>query len=97
MNEALDKIDNTLEVEPIINYINNYKNFKDQSLKEREVQYFPEFENVEKALKKIAIHKINKDNEKNISDVTKEAEIEQNRLLKQITNSKSKLMNDIYK
>lgn len=97
MNEALDKIENTLEVDPIINYINNYKHLKGQSFKEREAQYFPEFENVEKALKKIAIHKINKDNEKSTSDVTKEAENEHNHLLKQITNSKSKLMNEIYK
>ena len=91
MNDALEKIDNTLELDSIVKYIDDYKKFGNETVKEREEKYFPEFEGVEKAMKKIAYNRVMKDTEKG----TKEAENEHNTLLKQIGNSKNKLLNEI--
>ena len=95
MNEALEKIDNTLELDNIVKYIDDYKKFGNETMKEREEKYFPEFEGAEKAMKKIAYNRVMRETEKGTGEVTKEAENEHNTLLKQIGNSKNKLLNEI--
>ena len=64
MVDALDKINHTLEIEPVVKYINNYKKHKGVDIKDRKREYFPGFEHAERILKKIASSKISKENEK---------------------------------
>lgn len=95
MMDALDKVSDTLELEPIHNYINDYKKYQSDNIKEQEKKYFPGFGLTEKALKKIASNKMNKENDKTTDDITYNADYENALLLKQLEISKGKLMSEI--
>lgn len=95
MVNALDKINNTLEIEPVVNYINDYKKHKNVDIKDRKREYFPGFEHAERILKKIASSKISKENEKTTEDITSNADYENALLLKQLELSKGKLISEI--
>lgn len=95
MKDALDKVSDTLEVEPIQHYISDYKKYKDDNIQVQEKKYFPGFGHIEKALKQIASSKMKKENEKTTEDITYNAEYENALLLKQLEISKGKLMSEI--
>ena len=70
MKDALDKVSDILEIEPVQHYISDYKRYRHENIKLQEKKYFPGFSNIEKALKKIASTKMNKENEKTTEDIT---------------------------
>ena len=95
MVDALDKISDTLEIEPVIKYINNYKRHKNVDIKDRKHEYFPGLEHAERVLKKIASSKLSRENDKTTEDVTGNADYENALLLKQLELSKGKLISEI--
>lgn len=94
MQEALEIIGNTLDVEPIKKYIGDYKVLKG-NYEEREKKYFPELGESEAALKKITLNKIGATADP--VTITKEVDYENSMLMRHIQSSKGRLLNDIEK
>jgi hypothetical protein len=100
MEDALESLYNTLEIEPIIKYIDenkNNKNYDKKDFQERKKNYFPELNNTEKALQKIIMNRISAENEKNTEQINKFADNQQFNLLKNLEDSKEKLMEEVFK
>ncbi len=98
MEDALEPLFNTLEIDPIIKYIDDTvkddKRNKDL-IQKKQKDYFPKILETEKALQKIQTNKINLDNEKNLDIALSKVNDEQISLLKGLEDSKEILLNDI--
>ena len=98
MEDALEPLFNTLEIDPIIKYIDDTvkddKRNKDL-IPKKQKDYFPKISETEKALQKIQTNKINLDNEKTLDIALSKVNDEQISLLKGLEDSKEILLNDI--
>ena len=99
MEDALEPLFNSLEISPIIKYIDDTvkddKRNKDL-IQKKQKDYFPKILETEKALQKIQTNKINLDNEKMTDSVLHKVSDEQINLIKELENSKEILLNDIH-
>ena len=100
MEDALDSLYYTLEIDPILKYIEEFKkvhNYDKKDFKERELIYFPELNKTESALQKIFINKVSSENEKNTEQINNFADNQQFSLLKNLVESKEKLLEEVFK
>ena len=100
MEDALDSLYYTLEIDPILKYIEEFKkvhNFDKKDFKERELIYFPELNKTQTALQKIFINKVSNENEKNTEQINNFADNQQFSLLKNLEDSKEKLLEEVFK
>ena len=99
MEDALDSLYYTLEIDPILQYIEEFKkihNFDKKDFKERELIYFPQLNKTESALQKIFVNKVSNENDKTTEQINNFADNQQFSLLKNLENSKEKLLEEVF-
>ena len=99
MEDALEPLFNSLEISPIIKYIDDTVKDKKRDinqLSKKQKDYFPKLSETEKAIQKIQLNKINLDNEKFAESALHKVSDEQINLIKELENSKEILLNDIH-
>ncbi len=100
MENALEPLFSTLEIQPIIKYIDD--TYKDKTILSdknilyiKEKDYFPKLAETERAIQKIHLNKINIESERNVDNTLQKVNDDQLNLLRGLENSKELLLNDI--
>ena len=100
MENALEPLFSTLEIQPIIKYIDD--TYKDKTILSdknilyiKEKDYFPKLAETERAIQKIHLNKINIESERNLDNTLQKVNDDQMNLLKGLENSKELLLSDI--
>ena len=99
MEDALEPLFNSLEIAPIVKYIDDTVRDKKRDINQfskKQKDYFPKLSETEKAIQKIHLNKINLDNEKMTDSILHKVNDEQINLIKDLENSKEILLNDIH-
>ena len=99
MEDALEPLFSSLEIAPIIKYIDDTVKDKKRDINQinqKQKDYFPKLSETEKAIQKIQLNKINLDNEKFAESALHKVSDEQINLIKELENSKEILLNDLH-
>ena len=99
MEDALEPLFSSLEIAPIIKYIDDTVKDKKRDINQinqKQKDYFPKLSETEKAIQKIQLNKINLDNEKFAESALHKVSYEQINLIKELENSKEILLNDLH-